>query len=276
MGQLKQPIHFSPPPTQLGDILRHLQSFLLAAIECKCVRKSKHGNTAKGSKQSPMNDFEVHTALFKLEITLNPQRLAFDDNRRKSQHAGGWPNIIRFARLYRMLREGVDSTLQSWGWETLCTSTSMQLSVAGLGGKHSQCTTRNGKVVEISQEHMPPGCFLFKERRGWRPWVQQSVVDDLVVVRDGFVEYLTWYDAQQPKDTENQIDEIVTLSQVAPLTGLSKRTLERCLKAPEFPQPDFRGGNGKAHKWFWRVLRPALSKISKKELPVRFPTTRII
>lgn len=55
-----------------------------------------------------------------------------------------------------------------------------------------------------------------------------------------------------------ELDELVTLSQVEPLTGKKKRTLERYLAAGTIPQPDVRGGEGKAHKWYWKTLRPAL------------------
>lgn len=72
------------------------------------------------------------------------------------------------------------------------------------------------------------------------------------------------------------LDEVVTLNQVAPLTGKSKRTLERYLKNGTLPAPDIPGGEGKAHKWYWRNLRPALSKFASKQLPERFPGSRII
>jgi predicted DNA-binding transcriptional regulator AlpA len=72
------------------------------------------------------------------------------------------------------------------------------------------------------------------------------------------------------------IDDLVTLNQVAPLTGLAKRTLERYLRKGELPEPDVRGGGGKAHRWFWHTLRPALERISKRNLPERFPASRII
>ncbi len=71
-------------------------------------------------------------------------------------------------------------------------------------------------------------------------------------------------------------DALVTLSQVAPLTGLSKRTLERYLKDGKMPEPDYRGGGGKAHKWLWQNLRLALAKIVRRELPKTFPGSRII
>lgn len=48
------------------------------------------------------------------------------------------------------------------------------------------------------------------------------------------------------------LDKLVTLDQVAPLVGKKKRTLERYLSDGKLPEPDFRGGGGKAHKWYWR------------------------
>lgn len=73
-----------------------------------------------------------------------------------------------------------------------------------------------------------------------------------------------------------KVDDLVTLSQVAPLTGRSKRTLERYLREETLPQPDFPGGGGTAHRWFWSTIRPSLVKVSKRNLPNRFPASRII
>ena len=71
-------------------------------------------------------------------------------------------------------------------------------------------------------------------------------------------------------------DELVRLSQVAPLTGLTKRTLERYLKNGSLPRPDVRGGNGRAHKWYWSNIRPALSKICNRQQPKQFPGSRMM
>lgn len=68
------------------------------------------------------------------------------------------------------------------------------------------------------------------------------------------------------------LDELVTLNQVAPLVGCSKRTLERW----SLPEPDVRGGNGKPHRWYWRKLRRALKEHANRELPAQFPGSRII
>ncbi len=75
---------------------------------------------------------------------------------------------------------------------------------------------------------------------------------------------------------EDAIDDLVTLDQVAPLVGQSKRTLERYLKQGLIPEPDFRGGSGKAHKWLWGSLRPALAEFAGRELPEKFPGSRIV
>lgn len=73
-----------------------------------------------------------------------------------------------------------------------------------------------------------------------------------------------------------QLGDLVTLSQVAPLTGRSKRTLERYLAAEKLPEPDFRGGDGQSHKWYWGRLRPALQELGIRALPDRFPAARIV
>lgn len=79
-----------------------------------------------------------------------------------------------------------------------------------------------------------------------------------------------------PEEASPQLDELVTLSQVAPLTGRKKRTLERYLADGKLPDPDFRGGEGKSHKWYWKTLEPALSKLCNRILPPRFPGSRIV
>ncbi len=86
--------------------------------------------------------------------------------------------------------------------------------------------------------------------------------------------------AEPPETSDGSsatVDELVTLNQVAPLTGKSKRTLERYVQQGRLPGPDIRGGDGKANKWYWRTLRPALSEFaSSKQLPERFPGSQII
>ncbi len=82
---------------------------------------------------------------------------------------------------------------------------------------------------------------------------------------------------QEPQHLESsEIDELVTLDQAAPLTGLSKRTLEKYLRDGRIPEPDIRGGGGRAHKWRWRNLRPALAGVANKILPDKFPGSRIV
>lgn len=71
-------------------------------------------------------------------------------------------------------------------------------------------------------------------------------------------------------------DELVTLDQAAAVVGQSKRTLERYLQRGDLPRPDLPGGGGKAHRWYWSTLRPALEKHFRPDLPVKFPASRII
>lgn len=68
-------------------------------------------------------------------------------------------------------------------------------------------------------------------------------------------------EAGSPTSVGRQCDDLVTLNQVHPLTGLAKRTLERYVQNGKLPLPDFRGGEGKSQKWYWRTLRPTLSKL---------------
>lgn len=75
---------------------------------------------------------------------------------------------------------------------------------------------------------------------------------------------------------EDDLDDLVTLDQVAPLTAKSKRTLERYLREGKLPEPDVPGGGGKSHKWFWKNLRPALEKVADRQLPAKFPGSRIV
>jgi predicted DNA-binding transcriptional regulator AlpA len=71
------------------------------------------------------------------------------------------------------------------------------------------------------------------------------------------------------------IDVLVTLAQVSPLTGLSKRTLESYLHDRKLPRPDVPGGGGKSNKWYWSKIRPSLQNVSNRPLPVEFPAGRI-
>lgn len=85
-------------------------------------------------------------------------------------------------------------------------------------------------------------------------------------------------DASAPSNASpNELpDELVTLSQVAPLTGRTKRTLERYLKSGQIPQPDIPGEHGKPHRWYWRTLRPALSQMGLRIIPERFPASKLL
>ncbi len=72
------------------------------------------------------------------------------------------------------------------------------------------------------------------------------------------------------------IDDLVTLSQVAPLTGRSKRTLERYVREGKVPEPDVRGGNGSPHRWYWKTIRASLEGLVNRRLPEKFPGSRIL
>jgi hypothetical protein len=79
-----------------------------------------------------------------------------------------------------------------------------------------------------------------------------------------------------PNDAEDLLDDLVTLDQAAAVAGTSKRTLERHVSKKKLPKPDVPGGGGRAHKWYWKRLRPALETVSRRRLPERFPTSRIV
>jgi hypothetical protein len=66
------------------------------------------------------------------------------------------------------------------------------------------------------------------------------------------------------------IDDLVTLTQVAPLAGVSKRTLERWRDDGVIPAPDECGGDGRANKWYYLRIREAISTHINRKLPLRF------
>lgn len=71
-----------------------------------------------------------------------------------------------------------------------------------------------------------------------------------------------------------ELDDLVTLDQASAVVQQSKRTLERYLR--QLPVPDFPGGNGRPHRWYWRTLRPHLERHFRPNLPTKFPGSRII
>jgi hypothetical protein len=79
-----------------------------------------------------------------------------------------------------------------------------------------------------------------------------------------------------PPDDQSLEDQWVTLDQAAAVSGLSKRTLEKRLKAGALPKAGIAGGGGRASSWNWSELRPKLAKYSRRPLPERFPTSRIL
>jgi len=72
------------------------------------------------------------------------------------------------------------------------------------------------------------------------------------------------------------LEALVTLDQIAAVVHRKKRTLERYLEEKKIPAPDFPGGDGKAHKWRWSNVRPALEREFGFKLSLRFPGSRII
>jgi hypothetical protein len=75
---------------------------------------------------------------------------------------------------------------------------------------------------------------------------------------------------------EDLEDAFVTLDQAGAVIRKKKRTMEEYLRTGKIPQPDFPGGEGKAHHWKWSTIRPSLEKIADMKLPERFPAGRII
>ncbi|MCK6486639.1 MAG: hypothetical protein L6R00_21220 [Phycisphaerae bacterium] len=103
------------------------------------------------------------------------------------------------------------------------------------------------------------------------PRIKPNATEQLIRISgDG----LKWLESGSGCSTPG--DELVTLSQVAPLTGRTKRTLERYIRSGQLPAPDVHGGQGVANRWRWSTLRPALEKVSKRLLPEQFPGSRIM
>jgi hypothetical protein len=71
-------------------------------------------------------------------------------------------------------------------------------------------------------------------------------------------------------------DDLVTLDQAAAAVSQSKRTLERYVSDGKLPAPDFPGGGGKANRWYWSKILPALREHFHPDLPDRFPGSRIL
>ncbi len=63
-------------------------------------------------------------------------------------------------------------------------------------------------------------------------------------------------------------DVLVTLSEAALIARIPKRSLEK----KQLPVPDLPGGKGKAHRWRWSRLRPALELYATRQIPERYPT----
>jgi len=82
---------------------------------------------------------------------------------------------------------------------------------------------------------------------------------------------LSRFPVTEPADA---IDYLVTLSQMVPLTGRTKRTLENW-KGTVIPEPDECGGDGKADRWYYQRIRKAIEKHVNRILPERFPGSQI-
>ena len=68
----------------------------------------------------------------------------------------------------------------------------------------------------------------------------------------------------------------VDLTQMTAISGLSKKTLQRRLKAQKLPAPDIPGRPGVPHRWYWSRIRGPLSELSKRILPLRFPADTLL
>jgi hypothetical protein len=77
---------------------------------------------------------------------------------------------------------------------------------------------------------------------------------------------------RKPNNPDAKNLQYVTLSQAAAIAKQSKKTLERWRKEGKLPDPDVLSGKGKANKWLWDALRPALEKEICYRLPVRYPS----
>jgi hypothetical protein len=78
----------------------------------------------------------------------------------------------------------------------------------------------------------------------------------------------------QEKHDAAELPDLVTLDQAAATISMSKRTLERYKTIGKLPPPTIEGGAGRADRWDWKAIRPALERISKLTLPKVFPGSR--
>ena len=68
-------------------------------------------------------------------------------------------------------------------------------------------------------------------------------------------------------------EAFVTMLQMAGISSLSKRTLEKWLKrkSDPLPPPEIKGEWGKPHRWRWSTIRPWLQLRTRILLPEQFP-----
>ena len=75
---------------------------------------------------------------------------------------------------------------------------------------------------------------------------------------------------------DEDLEQFVTLQQMAAIVGKSKRTLQRLYESGDLPAADIPGGKGMANEWRWSVVRPILEEKYNRKLPQVFPADRII
>ena len=78
----------------------------------------------------------------------------------------------------------------------------------------------------------------------------------------------------QPAPTQPRTPppQFVTLADAATLARVSKKTAERWRKNARLPEPEILASKGKANKWLWDTLRPAIEKQIGHDLPEQFPS----
>ena len=79
--------------------------------------------------------------------------------------------------------------------------------------------------------------------------------------------------AKPDRSNDAPYDDLVTLEQVAGLTGLRKRSLERYLQDGKICKPDRPGGGGRSNLWYYQRIKPDLEGITTHALPEKFPGT---
>lgn len=181
----------------------------------------------------------------------------------------GWPLVFDNLRL--RLPDGREACLRA-EFQTnaeFASSFSMRVTGRRLGGHRENSTMLTRQRAKSGALHV---AAWVGERRGanyanvvvYPHWSLARECDVLSITARG----LSCLDDAADRASNGAI---VTLSQVAPIVGLSKRQLERYKTRKLIPAPDFVGGQGKADKWYWNRLRPSLEKQVRAGLPIQFP-----